>query len=194
MVTQNYFKNEFCQAVIEAYGKEKFTSARIQSAWNSLKHLSDDVLKQGIPEIIKPITFPGVEKMVEICSRFQNEVIKHQMREMKATNDCVGCSGQGVRVVNNFAYRCICKLGDLLYPAFPKYAGQVPFKEIITQDAEGNTCKETYSHIYITHPTSREVKDCRFVLKDIGYAAPSKQTPVNKPKLVEANEFHMDRF
>jgi hypothetical protein len=186
MVSQNYYQADFCGAIIEAYGKERFTPARIRSTWDYVKHFNDSTLAAAISEITKPIMFPGVEEILKICSRIYSDNQKLETRKLQEGEPCFWCNNSGAKFVNNYAYRCRnCKLGDVLYPSFPKYNGEVEFKEKTWTDEDGFRFIETANAIYKTKPGSKNIRDNSFVIKDRPL---SQKQESSGPKLVKMSK------
>jgi hypothetical protein len=186
MVSKSYYQDDFCKAITEAYGKEKFTHARIRSTWDYVKHFNDSTLAAAIPEITKPIMFPGVEEIQKICSRIYSDNQKYETKKLQDGEPCSWCSNNGAKLVNNYAYRCSrCKLGDVLYPAFPKYNGEVEFTEKTWMDDDGFRYIETASAIYKSKPGSKNIRDNSFVIKDRPL---SQKQESSGPKLVKMSK------
>lgn len=192
MASESYFKSTFCNQ-IENEWKGKLSQTKAQIVWNSVKAMNDDALKAALLKILRETSFPGVDKIIEYCS--QENTYSRKMDLSKAFSEGCGLCNSGVRQVNGYAYKCSCKLGSMMFPNFPEYQGQAQFQEKRWEETEDGVVfefHETATTIYIRKKGSKEIKDCRFIMKDQAPAMPKQD--LSKPKLIKSDRFDMDRF
>jgi hypothetical protein len=191
MASESYYRGSFCAEIIAAYSKEKFTNARMQAVWSAVKTFHDNALAIALKEITKPAYFPGADKIIEICSRANADLKAIEVAKAKEDGECSFCSN-GIRQVNGYAYRCNCKIGELLHPNLSRYDGQPPWSDKQYTDQDGNEVRETQTHIYRRKPGSKNLKDFSFTLKQLVQTKP--KSDFSKPKLVKMDQFAMDNF
>lgn len=192
MATDSYFRNSFCNE-IEKEWKGKLSPTKAQLVWNSIKTCSDEALKSALNKILRETSFPGVDKIIEYCSQENTNFRKADFSKALAEG-CGRCSS-GVKQVNGYAYKCNCKLGAMMFPNYPDYRGQAPFQEKKWEETEDGVVyeyHETATTIYIKKKGSKEVKDMRFIIKELPPQAPIQD--LSKPKLIKADRFDQDRF
>ncbi len=167
MDNKTLFKEHFLQPLVACYGAQKFPEVRINSIWDRLKHLPGYVYKQCSEKIILNFdNFPGVQQILNTCAEVSNEYSRAEAEKLKASINCFRCSSQGVIVVNNYSYKCTCQLGELCYPAFPLYRGQVQFQDKEYFEEDGTRVFETANHITRTPKDCRDIRQVRTIVKD----------------------------
>lgn len=185
MATEEAFKNFFLSPLMECYGAQKFPNVRNKLLWSRVKSFPDQTLKQCADKIILNFDqFPGVQGILNTCAEVAGEFGREEAEKLKSSISCYKCNSHGVVQVNNYAYRCICKLGDLLYPSFPKYEGQLSQAEILEVQEDGTRIIENNVYKFIS-PKSKNIKDFSFIIKERVEALPKKQETAFKKAFSE---------
>lgn len=166
MATEAVFQAKFIKPLVDCYGQIKFPGIRVQKIWERLKVYPDHLLALCADKIILNFdNFPGIQAILNTCAEVVGEQSKEESERIKASVICFKCRSQGVVVVNNNAYKCNCQLGDLLYPAYPVYAGQVQFKEKIFYEEDGTKIIEDANYIHIIPVNKKSIRDIRTIIK-----------------------------
>lgn len=168
MASREFFTEKFLAPLVECFGKTKFPSVRVQKIWEKIEHYPDYLIAQCADRIILNFDqFPGMSAILNTCGELGNEYMKSQADEIKKKINCSRCQSNGYIVVNNFAYQCDrCALGRMLYPAWPKYDGQVPFRESIERLEDGTIKYENAKIVAYTKRSDRINTEYRLIIKD----------------------------
>lgn len=133
------FKENVLKPLMECYGAQKFPKARNDALWKRFQKMPHELYSEITNKIILTHDiFPGVSKIIECSAQVFWEYTKQREQDIKKNFSCRICNSQGVLTVNNFAYRCSCKLGQACYPAFAEYSGEKEIREKKEIDSEGN--------------------------------------------------------
>lgn len=167
MATEANFQNNFIRPLMECYGQIKFPAIRVKKIWERLKLLPDNLMGPCAEKIILNFDmFPGIQKILDTCAEVANEYSYSEVARIKATTSCYKCASQGVIVANNYAYKCTCQLGELLYPSYPLHQGQVHVQDKVYTDNEGNRVFENGSHLTIVPRGCKNIKQIKTIVKD----------------------------
>jgi hypothetical protein len=190
MATQQSFQSNFIRPLVECYGQQRFPEIRVKALWEKLKIYPDHVLTQAVEKVILTFdNFPGVSEIMNTAGSIAGEYLKFREEELKASSSCFRCSSQGVIVANNYAYRCSCELGEICYPAYPIYEGQVNVQGKIYQDEEGNRIYEDGNYLAISPKNSKNIRDFKFYLKSGTNKQPQKPSSEIKAKRPSYHDF-----
>jgi hypothetical protein len=161
------FQTKFIKPLTECYGQNRLPSIRVQKIWERMKALPEHLYGQIVDRIIlNHDNFPGIQVILDTCSSVGHEYAKAEHEKLKKSLNCSRCRSQGVIVVNNVALRCTCQLGELLYPSYRQYAGQINQEEKSHTDSDGNYHFENGTHSSFVPKGSKSVRDVRVVVKD----------------------------
>lgn len=149
MASSEKFKTDFATVLRRRWGEEEVSDDRIWLMWRDLKHLPDSILEKCARIVVAKSNkfFPGVDKVIEISREVFAEESKGAVKKIIPNYKCA-CGGTGIRVVDNYAFQCQCPAGKENYPLNPAYSGQVPFKDIRTENEEVRLV-ETRTHVNI---------------------------------------------
>jgi len=124
-MNEEKFRQLFVAPMIECYGQTRLPPVKIKYFWERMQKFPEHVVRQCADRIIlNHETFPGVTNALQTCSEIIRAHNAKAAAEVQVGKQCFSCGNQGVKVINNHAYRCTCDLGPMLYPAFPEYSGQ----------------------------------------------------------------------
>lgn len=166
MATEAHFQSKFIKPLIDCYGQNKFPEIRIKKIWERFKAFPDHLLSQCADRIILNFdNFPGLQTIFNTCAEVGAEFGKAEAEKLKKSIQCHKCSSQGVVVVSNLAYKCHCQLGELLYPAYQKYGGQVEFDERRYSDDEGHHFENAVIKAF-RPKGSTNIRDLRVIIKE----------------------------
>jgi len=168
MATEESFAKNFLNPLMECYGKTKFPDIRVKKIWEKVCKYPDHLLGKIANQIILTHDqFPGMATILNSCGEMGNEFMRGEIERIKARNNCSRCQSNGFLIINGFAYHCdACELGLMLYPAWPKYEGQVPFREKIEVLDDGSIRFENAKIIAYTRKINRINTEYRLILKD----------------------------
>lgn len=166
MATEQNFKSKFVAPLTECYGPSRLPAIRVTKIWERLKHYPDHLLGQCADRIvIAHENFPGVQKILEACGEVFTEHSRAEIERIKSSVNCHRCRSQGVIVVDNLAYKCSCQLGELCYPAYAPYRGQVATMETESFDKDGNRTFENGTMLSFVPKGARDIREVRTVIK-----------------------------
>jgi hypothetical protein len=169
------FQTKFIKPLTECYGQNRLPSIRVQKIWERMKALPEHLYGQIVDRIIlNHDNFPGIQVILDTCSSVGHEYAKAEHEKLKKSLNCSRCRSQGVIVVNNIALRCTCQLGELLYPSYRQYAGQINHEEKRYSDDEGHHFENGTMKAFRPHG-STSVKDLRVIIKDPADVLPFKK-------------------
>jgi hypothetical protein len=161
------FKTKFMKPLIDCYGQNKFPEIRVAKILERIKGLPEHLYGQIVDRIIlNHDNFPGIQVILDTCSSVGHEYAKAEHDKLKRSINCHRCRSQGVIVVNNVALRCTCRLGELLYPTFQQYGGQINQEETRKVDEDGNYHFENGTHSSFVPKDCRSIKDVRIIVKE----------------------------
>jgi hypothetical protein len=158
MATQEKFKSDFIANLWKSYGQEKLTDERISFLWSRMKNFPDDVLQQcAIDVVARNVYLPGIDRIVSSVNQTLSDYNRSRPKIKKLITSCQTCSGSGVKVVDNYAFKCWCAAGDQNYPLYPRYSGQASFGERIIFEDEQKRVTETRNTITTLNKLTRKV-------------------------------------
>lgn len=188
MATEIAFQNKFVKPLVECYGQTKLPMVRIQKIWERVKELPDHLIAQCADRIILNFdNFPGVQGILNTCAEVGGEYARAEGERLKAEVKCIRCRSQGVVVANNYAYKCTCQLGELLYPYYPRYQGQVHIQDKFEVDAEGNKTFENATYQSFVPAGCTDVRQVRTIIKE--QVIVFKKPEPKGPKMMSFDDF-----
>lgn len=166
VISKDQFQKVFLSALIEYFGSMKVPDLKRLALWEKLGSYPVPVLEESAKKIVLkfgPNNFPDYDKIQELVTEVNNGWQLERRHRGHKSSACGRCSS-GVRIVDNYAFRCPCPMGLENFPTHPEYTGQAPFKEKYWE-TETDKFRETRNYIYRT---------CKATLKQ--YAV-SKENP-----------------
>lgn len=166
MTKEDIFKQKLIAPLIECYGQQKLPAIRIKAIWEKLKTLPDVLFSKSADRIVlNHDNFPGVHTILNIAAEVSSEYMRTQSEDIKSKIRCSLCNSQGVRIINNYAYKCTCQLGELCYPAYPLYAGQIQDKETVTTGESSEYIFENGTMQSIVPKNCQDIRQIKTVIK-----------------------------
>lgn len=167
MRKEEMYSIHFVKPLVECYGQQKFPAIRIKAIWEKLKIFPENLYTQCAERIIlNHDNFPGIQAILNTCAEVGHEYTKGHSEELKKSVNCFRCRSQGVIIVNNFAYKCTCQLGELCYPAYAPYSGESEDKEHVSFLEDGTRVFENGSMISYTPPRCDNIRDVKTIIKN----------------------------
>lgn len=159
------FKQFFVGPMTECFGPSRLPAVKIRFFWDRLKNYPLTVVRQCADRIILTHeTFPGVQAALQACADILRTYNEQNAVVIRTETSCHSCRGAGVVTANNFAYRCHCKLGPMLFPNYPEYGGQKT-----TQPSErvenGERVFEDGNYITYAPVGEKNIRNIRTILK-----------------------------
>lgn len=181
MATEAKFTSDFIKPLVECYGQAKLPGVRIKRIWEKLKSFPDHILGQCADRIIlNHDNFPGVFTIMNVCAEVGAEYSRSASEGIKDSVKCIRCRSQGVVIANNYAYKCTCQLGELLYPVYPLYQGQVHIQEKTYFDEDGNRIFEDGNYRAVVPPGCTDIRQIRTVVKSPVSILSKKGSPATR--------------
>jgi hypothetical protein len=166
MTNEELFQSKLIRPLIECYGQVKFPVVRIRAIWEKLKHTPTHLFSPIADKVILNFDmFPGVQKILDVAAEVSNDFFKHERERLKSELSCHRCRSQGVIIKNNLAYKCTCRLGDLCYPGYAVYQGQIEKPESQAFNDAGDYIFENSVMSSHVPKGCKSIKEIRTIIK-----------------------------
>lgn len=178
---EDLFKQKFIKPLVDCYGQQKFPEVRVRAIWEKLKGIPEHLYSKAADKVVLNCDlFPGVQKILDTAGEVAYEFSKNESERLKEEIKCSRCRSQGVLVVDNFAYKCTCQLGELLYPAYARYDGQAPFIDKISTGPNGEYIFENGTMHSIVPASCKDIRQIKTVIKRPEFKLIKNDNPINQ--------------